>query len=460
MPEPYVSLVLCFDGTWNTWRSHTNVSRIYSQIADVSTGCPRQRKFYDEGVGTHWFDRFRGGMFGAGLDRNIRQGYGWLATMYQCETDGVPATDTETALKGLRKKNGDLMATPLPESKLEYLAGSDIYILGFSRGAFTARSLAGLINFLGLPRIDSAAAATALSAGEEQIDDAWNLYATRPTNAERDAVAQGLGDDALKRRVSEHDRLAEEFRKRTTTQYPVRVHFLGVWDTVGSLGIPRVFDHPWIPRFSTKYQFHDTRLGESVRNAFHAVAIDEQRLPYKATLWEKVKPTTERIEQRWFAGAHANVGGGYEDDLLPAPPLEWLSRMAAACGLEFINDRRIEAPKDNVPASIPMAPAAFDLDGTEFLSPVRDSYAEFLHGAYRIMRSIPGMGGRVYRRMLVDEDGVGQRVDDSAFAKWRADPDYRPLNLGQAGRIDVSFNVATDADEGGSLPPAARPIGA
>jgi uncharacterized protein (DUF2235 family) len=462
MPEPYVSLVLCFDGTWNTWKSHTNVSRVYSQIADISTGCLRQRKFYDEGVGTAWYDRIRGGVLGAGLDRNIRQGYAWLATMYQCEGKGPsPSTSRAVVPDPTRRRNGDLLATPLPESKLEFLTGSDIYILGFSRGAFTARSLAGLINFLGIPLIDPAAiAADQELADQAQVKDAWDLYATRPTPNERDSVRTGTADSALKDRIAKHNEAATAFRLRPTTCYPVRLHCLGVWDTVGALGIPRVFDYRWIPRFSTKYQFHDTTLGEAVRNAYHAVAIDEQRLPYKATLWEKAKSTTERVEQRWFSGAHANVGGGYEDDLLPAPPLEWLATMAAGCGLEFYNDRRIDQPDHTVPASIPMAPAIFDLDGTEFLSPVRDSYAEFLRGGYRLLRSLPGMGGRVYRRMLVDRDGVAQTVDSSAFAKWQADPRYRPPNLGQAGRIDVSFNVATDDDAMPAALPAAPPLGA
>lgn len=463
MPAPFNSLVLCFDGTWNTWRSHTNVSRIYSQIADTSTGCPRQRKFYDEGVGTAWYDRIRGGVLGAGLDRNIRQGYAWLATMYQCEGKELsPVPLRAAAPDPTRRKNGDLLATPLPESNLEFLAGSDIYIFGFSRGAFTARSLAGLINFLGIPLIDPVAIDPADEglAHQQRVKDAWNLYVTRPTPEERNAVLKGTADDALKDRVTKHNEAATGFRLRPTICYPVRVHFLGVWDTVGALGIPRVFDYNWIPRFSTKYQFHDTRLGESVRNAYHAVAIDEQRLPYKATLWERAKPPTERIEQRWFSGAHANVGGGYEDDLLPAPPLEWLATMAAACGLEFYNDRRIDQVDHTVPASMPMAPAVFDLDGTEFLSPVRDSYAEFLAGGYRLLRSLPGMGGRVYRRMLVDRDGVTQTVDSSAFAKWQADPTYRPPNLGQAGRIDVSYNMATDADAIPAALSAAPPLGA
>jgi hypothetical protein len=228
-----------------------------------------------------------------------------------------------------------------------------------------------------------------------------------------------------------------QFRK--AGRYPVRIHFLGVWDTVGALGVPRILDVKWIPRFSTQAQFHDTALCESVRNAFHAVAIDEHRAAYKTTLWTGPPTATiENIEQRWFAGAHADVGGGYPDDLLYALPLEWLAKKAASCGLEFVNDRHVELPDGSVPAAMTMSPAAFDLDGTEYQSPVHDSYAEFMGGIYLGLRTL-AFEGRVYRRMLVLTDGIAQTIDPSAFQKCKVDTSYRPPNLGQAGRADVSF---------------------
>jgi uncharacterized protein (DUF2235 family) len=460
MPSPYKRLVLCFDGTWNTLKSHTNVSRLYSEIADTSTGCTAQRKFYDEGVGTQWYDRVRGGALGYGLDRNIRAGYAWLASVFESTASDAKVSDDVarvTAPPGVdlalaRKPNGDRIDSPPHSSGKEFVVGSDIFLFGFSRGAFTARSLGGLINYLGIPGIDPASLDPAKVGllDHPRIQAAWDLYAARPTDT-KIAAAESAGADAkLVERRHEHNAAVDAFRNDPTTRYPVRVHFIGVWDTVGALGIPRVFDVDWVPRFSNKSQFHDTTLGESIRNAYHAVAIDEERLPYKATLWTGIKPTTEQVEQRWFPGAHADVGGGYEDDLLPASPLEWLANMAAASGLEFVNDRHVPAANHAIPDSMPMAPAAFDLDGSEYLSPVHDSYAEFMGGAYRALRSIPGMGGRVYRRMLVPGDGVNQSVDQTAFLKWKADLDYRPPNLGQAGRTDVTYNVARD-DDGATL---------
>jgi hypothetical protein len=87
-------------------------------------------------------------------------------------------------------------------------------------------------------------------------------------------------------------------------------------------------------------------------------------------------------------------------------------------------------------------PAAFALDGREYLSAVHDSYAEFMGGGYRVLRSLPGAGGRTYRRMLVEQDGVAQTIDETARMKISADPGYRPPNLSQAGRLDVSYRIA------------------
>lgn len=454
MPQPFKTLVLCFDGTWNTLQSQTNVSRLHAEIADDSSGCPNQRKYYDEGVGTKWYDRVRGGVLGYGLDENIRAGYAWLASVYECEKDPPHLEPNGTAT---RKPNGDLIGTPAHSSGAEFLAGSDICITGFSRGAFTARSLGGLINYLGVPRIDPGRIPPDEAlADHPAISDAWALYSSRPSPTQREAIKRGTASEELVRTVAAHDDAVATFRKSERTRYPVRIHFMGVWDTVGALGIPPVFG--LIPNpLNAKYRFHDTTLGECIRHAYHAIAIDEHRLPYKATLWTAGKGTTESVEQRWFPGAHSDVGGGYPDDLLHSLPLLWLAAKAASVGIEFVNDRRLaipetpptDPPRMVVPASIAMAPSAFDLDDTEYLSPVHDSYAEFLGGLYRGVRAV-GFQGRVYRRMLVPSDGIQQSIDSSAFQKWKVDSSYRPPNLAQAGRTDVSYAVARDLDAAAS----------
>jgi len=412
-------IVACFDGTWNTDRSNTNVSRLIRLIADETTGCPEQRHFYDDGVGTRLGERVRGGMLGMGLDGNIRQGYAWLGSQF-----ALAAT------------------TELDDE--QFLVGPDLYLFGFSRGAFTARSLGGLINYLGLPKLGSKPQSEPSESPQEDavVTQAWSLYEARPDNAEREAIKTGQADAALVKRITEHD--AEVARHRAEHAfYPVRIHFLGVWDTVGALGIPRVFDNWSFMRPSTKYRFHDTKLGRCVRFAYHAVAIDEQREPYCVTLWTARERATEEVEQRWFPGAHADVGGGYEDDLLPDPPLAWIATKAAQKGLHFINDRgEIDPVKQVRLASVARMPAAFELDGREYLSAVHDSYAEFMGGGYQVLRSLPGAGGRTYRRMLVERDGINQTIDQTANMKIAADPGYRPPNLSQAGRLDVSYRIA------------------
>jgi hypothetical protein len=197
-----------------------------------------------------------------------------------------------------------------------------------------------------------------------------------------------------------------------------------VWDTVGALGIPR-FRAPIPLPVGTDCRFHDTRLGRVIETAYHAVAIDEQRRDCDAILWTAPSGRlwAREVEQRWFPGAHANVGGGYAGDLLCDPPLLWMAQKAAAQGLIF---------NDNA-GCVAGAPAAFALDGSEYLSPVRDSYAEFLGGLYRIASPVID-GGRHIRTMMVAAEGVNQTVDPTAWMKWDADSGYRPVNLARCGR--------------------------
>lgn len=427
MANPAQRLAVCFDGTWNTDRSNTNVSRLFRKVADETCGCLEQKRFYDDGVGTRWGERIRGGVLGMGLDRNIRQAYAWLGVQYP------------TVL-------------PAELGSAGFVQGPQLFLFGFSRGAFTARSLGGLINYLGLPKSASLPNTDPTVPLEEHplVQEAWSLYVARPTPDERKQIAANKATGALRDRVKDQDAKADAYRKQKAV-YPVRIHFLGVWDTVGALGIPRVLDYSWLPRPSNQYLFHDTQLGRCVRFGYHAAAIDEQRENYCVTLWTGKDPnTTEEVEQRWFPGAHADVGGGYEDDLLPDPPLAWIAQKAAEKGLHFVNDRGLVDPQtEQVPCSVARPPAAFDLDGREYLSPVHDSYAEFMYGLYRVLRAIPGAGGRVYRRMLVGKDGIGQSVDPTAYKKLEADASYRPPNLAQAGREDVSYHIATlDNGEG------------
>jgi len=117
------------------------------------------------------------------------------------------------------------------------------------------------------------------------------------------------------------------------------------------------------------------------------------------------------VEQRWFVGAHANVGGGYESDLLPQIPLRWMMKKASLHGLAFRND--------------------VDLDGDELAAPVADSYRSFMYGAYRLV-------SRPYFRPIGTppvqtpggmEFNVNETIDASVFARWNNVTSYRPPNL-------------------------------
>ena len=113
------------------------------------------------------------------------------------------------------------------------------------------------------------------------------------------------------------------------------IKVLGVWDTVGSLGVP--FGGPLFRRFNRKYEFHNVTLGHNVDNAFHALAIDERRSPFRPALWDKKVRKDQNMEQVWFSGVHCNVGGGYDKDGLANCAFQWMLEKAhlGGEGLDF-----------------------------------------------------------------------------------------------------------------------------
>jgi len=177
------------------------------------------------------------------------------------------------------------------------------YLFGFSRGAFSARSLAGLIGATGLLKRQRLA----------DLSRAWSYY----------------------RKVE--DRSPADFCRRhgTESHLEVPIAFLGVWDTVGALGIPGTMLNHLI---AEQYEFHDTTPSAIVRVGRQALAIDEQRDEFEPTLWTAPKPEGADIRQVWFAGAHADVGGGYVDRRLADIPLRWMADEAIACGLHLDED--------------------------------------------------------------------------------------------------------------------------
>ena len=332
-------IVLHFDGTWNkpaderlpvASRVETNVVRFHESVAAKGIDGVDQLKWYDEGVGTHWYDRFIGGGIGAGLELNIFQGYEFLARNY--------APDDE------------------------------VYVLGFSRGAFTARSLVGLIRNCGLVKGDLL---------DHKAAMAYGIYRTR-----------GDGPDSA---------TALAFRKQFAREIPI--HFLGVWDTVGALGIPLNVLAGFQAEF---YQFHDTKLSRIVENACHAVALDEHRKDYNVCLWDPPEEPTQSIEQRWFIGAHSDVGGGYADRRLSDITLRWMQEKASAAGL----------------AVKPVAVAPDNWRGA-----YTDSYTQFLDGVYARLNP------PLVRSVRATRFGR-ETIDPSIGERREVDPAYRPGNTG------------------------------
>ncbi len=337
--------IICFDGTWDrpdpnidvTKRIESNVCRFYESVeSGTLADGSEQKKWYDTGVGTNCYDQIAGGAFGLGLDQKIKEGYQWLAGNY-------PDPDP-----------GDY----------------EVFVVGFSRGAYTARSFVGMIRNVGL----------LLPENSHRVDEAYSIYRQRDD-----------GPDTGQ---------ASAFRARYSRE--IKIKFLGVWDTVGALGVP-LHALQWLN--AEEYAFHDTELSGIVENAAHAMAIDEWRVDYQVALWSPVIKSGQNVEQRWFVGAHANVGGGYPDRRLSDITLKWMQERAMAAGLA------VDA------AEVPQ-----NIDDNWQADPV-DSYTEFLCGVYARTHQ------PFYRTMQLEE-GLNEILDGSAKKKFEADLGYIPKNVG------------------------------
>ena len=352
-------LVVCFDGTWNKpklFEPSSNVVNLYQSmlVEDMSSrklrGPTEQPKvptikWYDTGVGSRWWNRFRGGITGNGLSRSIREGYKFLIDHYE---------------------NGD-----------------EIYLFGFSRGAYTARSLAGLIRKIGLLKKEH--------APHEKADD-------NPTILEGFAIYRQRDD-------SPDTAVADNFKNEYS--WPnVRIKFIGVWDTVGSLGIPLDIFEGLNDHF---LGFHDARLSRIVENAYHAVAIDEHRADYEPTMWDPESQPQQQMEQVWFVGAHSDVGGGSSKTSLSGISLGWMQQKAQleGDGLEF---RGITDVNDQY---LTVRPS--------------DPFGELLFRVFRILR------GRKDERNLrpVNQLRYGhESLHETVARKREQDRHYNPQNIG------------------------------
>jgi len=253
----------CADGTWDSASNRTNVYKLFKSLTTSADQVP----IYDDGVGANGdpISRLLGGAFGTGLWDKIKQGYTKISHVYE--------------------------------------QGDEVFIFGFSRGAFTARSLAGMIAACGLPTKNFT---------DDLVETAFDAYRDKTNRQEK-----------LKKLAN-------------CDMFNGDIKMVGVWDTVGSLGIPSAIG-AIDPLF---YGFLDTSLNPKIKHGYHALAIDERRAQFPPTLWTGQPAAGQVLEQVLFTGAHSDVGGGEPDDspgktALSDITLGWMMGKASALGLQF-----------------------------------------------------------------------------------------------------------------------------
>ena len=289
-------IAICIDGTWSrlNQKSPTNIAKIARSVEHESKDGAKQIVVYTPGVGAaddlqaSASGALAGGLFGEGLERDIVQTYVRLSLNYQ--------------------------------------AGDEIFIFGYSRGAFSARSLAAMIRRCGVLRrrhVDQASAAFALYRSGKPAD--------HPDCA---AFRNQFGKSA-RGGPDGHGHKAD-----------VDVAYIGLFDTVGQRGLPSGLG-PLTDWMNKRYEFHDVTLGAHVRSARHACAIDEARFAFPPTLWSNIDdlnapfrarglaPLDLPYQQRWFPGTHGDIGGGAEGAKLANFALQWIVEGAERAGLAF-----------------------------------------------------------------------------------------------------------------------------
>jgi uncharacterized protein (DUF2235 family) len=450
-------LVVCLDGTWNNSDDSTNVLQHFALALKglpEGEGSIRQKKHYIEGVGTGVLDGITGGAFGFGLEENVRKAYDWLIANFH---------------------DGDT-----PEE------ADDVYIFGFSRGAYTARSLVGFISTCGLLRRGAPLSVNQLwqdycLLGRERenrtsvwdrviteqgpttrrisdlICDPWNIATCEAQRSLRLPDIPSTANDRVPGQLVDDLKGTERLLVRWSRR--VRITYLGVYDTVGALGL----DALAIPGLRSRLAMHhNMRVTTIVQHCRHALAIDEHRSSFahtplaqylwhgdsdddkqsrvfksidratgaddgdSAKYWRRQTMMWERkIEQRWFVGAHSNVGGGYPDNELAQIPLKWLLDGAHDAGLECESF-------DSLPPPAPPMPV--------------DSYAAFAKPLWTYVIR----GKRFYRTLGPDPEirasrpkadggrgpgfslrSINEHVDDSALERVCALDSYRPPNVAE-----------------------------
>ncbi len=278
-----VDHIVILDGTMSSLRPgcETNAGRAYRLLCEVAATSQMSIR-YEQGLQWHsWRDALAVAE-GRGMNEQIRQAYGFIASRYR--------------------------------------PGDRIFLLGYSRGAYAVRSLAGVIDRVGLLRDECATV--------RNIRQIYRHYKYGPDSDAARAFAQNHCHPS------------------------VEIEMVGVWDTVKALGNPLPF--LW-QRSQGQYAFHNTNLGDSIRHGFHALAMDETRRAYAPILWSSVPGWKGVVEQVWFRGVHADIGGqlGIYETSRPLAniPLVWMMEKLSGCGVPLPKDWRDRFPQDvNAPS--------------------------------------------------------------------------------------------------------------
>ncbi|MDZ7969797.1 MAG: DUF2235 domain-containing protein [Nostoc sp. DedSLP03] len=399
-------LIICCDGTWQKLTSPypTNVVKIAQAIKPSSEGIS-QIVFYDEGVGAGNAaekalaegDKILGGAFGLGIDNNIQNAYRFLC--------------------------------------LNYEQGDEIYLFGFSRGAYTVRSLAGLIRcsggLLSLSEIRKIPAlyeiyrdrtltlkekekflqipipkayGSDIDKMEERRSQAHKIYSDRSfISLEEQKRDPEKSRQDLQQKEQKVQELLKKYHflqdEKSVKLQEVEITLIGCWDTVGSLGVPNQI--PFLSGLiNEKFQFHDTLLSSIIKNALHAVAIDEIREVFDVTHMKRQNDDKQPLLEIWFPGAHGCVGGGSKKESgLSDATLAWMMEQINVLKLGLKFDWGAVEDKINLNHKI-------DFDNT-------------LEGIYKLL-------GEIQREIPLDQFAA---LDDSTKRRWRDRQDYRPKNL-------------------------------
>jgi uncharacterized protein (DUF2235 family) len=291
------NIIICSDGTGNTANKDrgTNVFKMFEAV-DLNghrtdpTLTP-QVALYDDGVGTESFLPLKllGGAFGWGLKRNVLSLYTGLVRIYD--------------------------------------PGDRIYLFGFSRGAFTVRTLAGLIAQAGVLQWEPLKTTDAMT---EAVAELYNTY-RKGYRTWLWRVLHGKSEEAVK----EAAKIAMENFTQRHPSHGVDIHFVGVWDTVDSVGGPFHISN-LINSMIHRFKFPDYKLSPKIRCGVQALSIDDARAEFVPRLWE----ANDKVDQVWFAGVHSNVGGGYPKQGMSLVTMDWMTQKAAESGLRILDDDR------------------------------------------------------------------------------------------------------------------------